>query len=1067
MVSINTNVASLLAQNNTRQVNNELEKAMERLSSGLRINSASDDAAGLAISSKMEAQVRGLQAAIKNANDGISVTQVAEGAMEEIGNILQRMRELAVQAANDSNSDTDRSYLQAEVSQLSDEISRISSTTQFNGINVLDGSFANKSFQIGANANQNVNLSIANVGAASLGIGSTNSTTTSSTTTVTTGAGDAIGSLSFDINDVYSMQLKDEDTGLSYKLGAANTAQAASAVSTANQTVTINDHGFRTGDKVTATGNAALAGAGTMFVIKIDDNTMQFATSLSNALNGTTIDPANASAPTITGVGMTLTIADPESRADFADRINIGLKESATNTSIDGFANSGSTDATTLAADTADNELFKFALTVNGVTQNIDIKSRVLATASSTSAVTRFELQTAMREAVQNAFDDSISVAQSSGQFTIQDAQGRSLELSQGEGTGFFFGTDEQNNGKLSTDANVQNNLSVAWNDDGSDLVVYHAAAGGLTISAYDSVGNGVATFDVADSASSSFVEPVSLQEDSTATFSTLQAAGIVGESKIALNFDNTFGYAAVGSTAVEANLKAEYKFKVTDGAGNIYMDFTTTALDIQRLNNSDAAIKSAVEASLSANFATFGDTRIGSDEFVVDYNDGVLTITNTEGRDLAIEDFYSTYGSATVSSLQGLGGTDQLVSQGALTSEIRLTRGYGTGITAGAATLNFEIDQGIGSFTINIATAFDGTTATDTGWEQAAIIETLLQNGFSGAGGLGKGNIRVGYDSATDQFAITDALGRKIELKSATGAAFTSTPGKYLVEEAAVGQSNQNNNVLIDTRVTEAVVTEATQLKLTANQDDMTALVIGLNGVNLGASTHNWATTAFSGSALQTNLNTLVAALNVNYNGSPISYSVDEDTRGITFTHAQGGELAITNHTTSSTNLKLDVTVESGVLLAATDTSGSGDAVIQSYEQVTTADAEGDGVVDGSTSSTTSSSTSTTSTTGINQISISTASGATSAIDSIDAALNTILSERAKLGALENRLDHTVNNLSNVSTNTNAALSRILDADFAKETTALTKSQILSQAATSMLAQANQSKQSILALLQ
>ena len=115
MVSINTNVASLLAQNNTRQVNNELEKAMERLSSGLRINSASDDAAGLAISSKMEAQVRGLQAAIKNANDGISVTQVAEGAMEEIGNILQRMRELAVQSANDSNSDTDRAYLQAEV----------------------------------------------------------------------------------------------------------------------------------------------------------------------------------------------------------------------------------------------------------------------------------------------------------------------------------------------------------------------------------------------------------------------------------------------------------------------------------------------------------------------------------------------------------------------------------------------------------------------------------------------------------------------------------------------------------------------------------------------------------------------------------------------------------------------------------------------------------------------------------------------------------------------------------------------------------------------------------------
>ena len=100
----------------------------------------------------MGSQVRGLQAAIKNANDGISVTQVAEGAMEEIGNILQRMRELAVQSANDSNSDTDRSYLQAEVVSCQMKLSRISSTTQFNGINVLDGSFANKSFQIGANA---------------------------------------------------------------------------------------------------------------------------------------------------------------------------------------------------------------------------------------------------------------------------------------------------------------------------------------------------------------------------------------------------------------------------------------------------------------------------------------------------------------------------------------------------------------------------------------------------------------------------------------------------------------------------------------------------------------------------------------------------------------------------------------------------------------------------------------------------------------------------------------------------------------------------------------------------
>ena len=171
MVAINTNIASLLAQESSRKVNNELEKAMERLSSGLRINSAGDDAAGLAIASRMEAQVRGLQAAIKNASDGISLTQVAEGAMEEISNILHRMRELAIQSANDSNSYDERTFLQAEVQQLADEISRIAQTTQFNGVNVLDGTYQDRYFQIGANANQNVGISIGDLGSAALGLG--------------------------------------------------------------------------------------------------------------------------------------------------------------------------------------------------------------------------------------------------------------------------------------------------------------------------------------------------------------------------------------------------------------------------------------------------------------------------------------------------------------------------------------------------------------------------------------------------------------------------------------------------------------------------------------------------------------------------------------------------------------------------------------------------------------------------------------------------------------------------------------------------------------------------------
>lgn len=155
---INSNIASLNAQRNLNTSQNSLNTSLTRLSSGLRINSAKDDAAGLAISERMTSQIRGLNQAVRNANDGISLSQTAEGAMSEIGNNLQRIRELAVQSANATNSASDRASLQAEAAQLTAEITRVASQTQFNGTNLLDGSFLNQSFQVGANANQTISI---------------------------------------------------------------------------------------------------------------------------------------------------------------------------------------------------------------------------------------------------------------------------------------------------------------------------------------------------------------------------------------------------------------------------------------------------------------------------------------------------------------------------------------------------------------------------------------------------------------------------------------------------------------------------------------------------------------------------------------------------------------------------------------------------------------------------------------------------------------------------------------------------------------------------------------------
>ena len=163
-MTINTNIASLTAQRNASKTQGDLATSIARLSSGLRINSAKDDAAGLAISERFTAQINGLNQAARNANDGISLAQVAEGALGSISSNLQRIRELSVQSANATNSASDRAALQQEVSQLTAEIDRVATQTQFNGLNLLDGTFTAQQFQVGANAGQTI--SVAGIGSA-------------------------------------------------------------------------------------------------------------------------------------------------------------------------------------------------------------------------------------------------------------------------------------------------------------------------------------------------------------------------------------------------------------------------------------------------------------------------------------------------------------------------------------------------------------------------------------------------------------------------------------------------------------------------------------------------------------------------------------------------------------------------------------------------------------------------------------------------------------------------------------------------------------------------------------
>lgn len=248
MLTINTNVSSLIAQQNLGKSQNSLQTALQRLSSGLRINSAKDDAAGLAISDRMTAQIGGLNQAVSNANDGISLSQTAEGALAQSTAMLQRIRDLSIESANASNSSSDRQALNNEAQQLLSEIQRIATTTQFNGQNVLDGTFGTAQFQVGANAHQTITATMGNAQTSALGSYQVTSSAVSSSNLA---AGDLV------INGI-SVGASTSDSAES-KAAAINAVGNQTGV-TASASTTVSSTGSVLRDQTLASGDLVVNG---------------------------------------------------------------------------------------------------------------------------------------------------------------------------------------------------------------------------------------------------------------------------------------------------------------------------------------------------------------------------------------------------------------------------------------------------------------------------------------------------------------------------------------------------------------------------------------------------------------------------------------------------------------------------------------------------------------------------------------------------------------------------------------------------------------------------------------
>ena len=435
---INMNIASLNAQRNLNQSQSALQTSLQRLSSGLRINSAKDDAAGLAISERFTSQIRGLNQAARNANDAISLSQTAEGALGEISNNIQRIRELAVQSANATNSSSDRTALQNEVSQLVSEIDRVATQTAFNGVNLLDGTFTSQAFQVGANAGQTISISsISSARTSDMGASFSAAATGGAVTGVALSAGDLtvngtdIGAVAGDAK-LIAAKINATGTGVTATANSFTVSGGTTGFAAADAgTITIN--GFTT-STVTATGTAATDRAALASAI----NAMSAATGVSAVDDGTGVDLVSSDGRNITHsftqTAGTFTAATTGVAAAATSYGTISLSSNSTIT-LGGAAETkaGFTDGQVITASQTGTALSGIDVsTVAGATTAINSADAALATVSSARATLG---------AYQNRFTSTIANLQtaaenlSASRSRIQDADfaAESAQLTRGQ----------------------------------------------------------------------------------------------------------------------------------------------------------------------------------------------------------------------------------------------------------------------------------------------------------------------------------------------------------------------------------------------------------------------------------------------------------------------------------------------------------------------------------------------------------------------------------------------------------------------------------------------------------
>ena len=1016
MNSINTNMSALVAQQNMQKQNDGLSDAMARLSSGLRINSAADDAAGSAIASKMEAQVRSLDVAIRNSYDAISMTQTAEGALGEMENILQRVRELSVQASNSTLSSGDRTMIQSEVNALVSEIDSIAKNTHFNHVKLLDGSNTDVQFQIGINAENSLKVNLQKSDSLALGLmGSTGTATLSServakTNYLSTGAGaddllvaDATATA---INGAVTLDGVKADTVLNAKIAiTSNVDDSADTVTIVGTDVNGND--------VTE----AITGPNATTVT----STNTFATIKSVTLGSAT--DANAASTFEIGTVNTIAAADIKINgfnalaADFATDLSVTTVNTAKSIADAINANTGVHGAevnafNTLTSDNMGTFSMSQTFTINGETVSL--------ASSLTGLVSNINEAVSGVSAVQNA-DNSITLANTTGDDIIIASNSAGVGLTSGTYSGFLDIKNLDGSGVKIEAGSVANGYT------GGTGTIDDVKAFGFNEHSSVGVLESDTLSGTALSANEVKINNVLIGESTTGSASHIATA---------INTKSTeHGVTASATNSIELTLN----FQAAQPTGRTSFKINGSSVDLSAAN-------SASEAVTAINAGNIGDLRAAAN------SDGTIKVTSASGVDIIVansdNDFLTAAKDVQGNSIfTGFGnGTYDL--NGLLDGHTNTTVA-GESIDTSGSSLIGEVVNSRVVVTQMAAGDYTGSTA------------KLLVTGTDSAG-----------STITELLTFTNgAIGDQIQgatvFNTVTSLAISGTATTLAYDVGFNGRATSTGTQGLDVDALFAVATNQAAGALTLSGDkvnsagtsvDLHGAVVTVTGIAGDYSSSNVNFTVVGTDAFGSTISEVVT-LDVNHgevHGSTAFHTISSittdaamQTSGVQIGTYQVGDrieakgmLSLSNADNSPIKIEAvgkdhtTLIAENGATNTILDKLG-----LQNQSQSFEVASQG--------------------------VAVGTVLDASASLAKIDSALDQLSLFRSSFGAVENRIDASINNLTTLKVNTEAAKSRIQDADFAAETSKMTKSQILSQAATSMLAQANASKQNLLALLQ